>query len=79
MLLDYLTMLVDPGGERQTSTLTIFAEEGQWKVCLSDRETGMVLFRSGETLFATLDALEKACTSGRADWRAKKGDGRMRR
>lgn len=72
-LWEYVTVRLLKGQVRQTSTLLFFREDGQWKLCVSDRDTGRVLFRSGDSVEEALDAAEKALASPRADWRAAKG------
>lgn len=69
---EYLTVRVFRGSPRQTSTILFFREDGQWKVCLSDRDTDRVLFRSGDSVSDCFEALEKALASPRADWRASR-------
>ena len=61
------------GKRRDSSTILVFCEEGRVKVCLSDREEGLVLFRSGRTLEEAVDALEACLVDGSADWRERKG------
>lgn len=60
------------GDPRQTSSLTLFAEDGLFKVCLSEKAEGLVAFCSGDGLFAVLDALEGQLTDGSVDWRKAK-------
>lgn len=69
---EYLTVRVFRGQARTTATLLFFREDGQWKCCLCDRDTDRVLFRSGDSLEATLESLEGALASPRADWRPSK-------
>lgn len=57
------------GTKRLTSTLGLSTEGGRWKARLADRDNGMVLFVSGDSVEGALDALEKALTGGEADWR----------
>jgi len=71
-LLEWMTLGVLADGPRQTSTLLLFTEEGQWKACLHDRDGGVQLFRSGETVSEALQSVEDALVSGRADWRERK-------
>lgn len=58
---EYMTAINDPDGRpRRTATLTISAEEGVWKACLNDRETGYQLFVTSplsETIFERLEAI----------------------
>ena len=71
-LWEYVTCRSFRGQQRVTSTLLFFREDGQWKLCVSDRDCDRVLFRSGESIEEALDAAEKALASPRADWRASK-------
>jgi hypothetical protein len=73
---EYLTRRVVEGKVIETATLLLFAEEGQWKVCLNDRDGGVVLFRGGLTVSDALGGLEKALVEGTADWRERKAQGR---
>lgn len=76
-LWEYVTCTLFRGVRRQTATLLFFREDGSWKLCVSDRDTERVLFRSGDTVEDCLDAAEKALESPRADWRAsRRGNGR---
>lgn len=71
-LWEWVSVTLLQGRSRQPSTLLFFREEGKWKVCLCDRENERVLFRSGLTLEAALDALEAALCVPGADWRPSK-------
>lgn len=62
----------DDDTTRVTSTLLFFCEDGAMKVCLHDREAGMVCFITGEGLTGTLDALEAALSDETAVWRKKR-------
>lgn len=74
VLFDYLTSLAyEDGTQRQTASLIAFVEEGQFKVCLNDRDTDRVLFVSGDTLQETLDVLEAVINDDRPPWRESKG------
>jgi len=57
---------------REPATLIVCAEEGQVKMCLSDRETNRVLWRSGDTVLEALEAMEKALEHGAKDWRERR-------
>lgn len=71
-LWEYLTcQLVDDKG-RLTSTLIMSCEDGMVKLCLSDRETNQVLWKSSRTTREAFQALEEALASGNADWRERK-------
>lgn len=64
-------MLVGDVG-RIPATLLLFAEEGRWKWCLSDRETSSVAFHACEDPLAGLKVFEAILAEGRAVWRQKK-------
>jgi len=67
---EYLASGLYPdGSSRERSTMTVFCEEGVVKVCLSDRDQGRTLWRSGRTLEDVLLALEVALQDSSADWR----------
>ena len=68
-LSEYMATVTHRGKPRDLATITLFAESGKLKVCLNDKDTDRVLFRSGDTLEEAMDALEEACRSDRADWR----------
>ena len=62
-----------PTGEvRMPSSLTFFAEDGQWKVCLSERNKGLSLWGSGPTFEIALQCLEDRLQSDHPDWRKAK-------
>lgn len=66
-----LTKGVD-GKQRQTSSLTVFYEEGLCKVCLTERDYDQSLWASGPTLKEALEALELRLTAPVVEWRRKK-------
>lgn len=66
--------LDDNGVQRVTSTLLVCAEEGRWKICLIDRagvsgQWDYKLWKSGDTLFEALSALDEDLQRGNAEWR----------
>lgn len=61
---------------RETSTLTLFTEEGRVKCCLSDRDQGRVAFLSGLSVVGLLEALEAHLVAGTLDWRGQKAKAR---
>jgi len=69
---DYLTRRLVDGKIIDTATLLLFAEEGQFKLCLSDRDGGVVVFRAGKTVEEALGSLESCLIDGSADWREKR-------
>jgi hypothetical protein len=77
-LYEHLTQQTWPeGGVRQTSTLSLFADEGQLKGSLNNRDEGLVLFATGKTLEGLLVAMEASLMADEPPWRksafAKKG------
>jgi len=76
MLFEMMTHTTwDDGTPRQTSSLTIFAEDGCWKACLSDRELGTVTFVTSKTVLGLLVALEDGLEECTLDWRQKVANG----
>jgi len=67
----------DDGKERQVSTLLVFAEEGVWKACLSERDHDLTLWASAETFWGLLEALEGRLTESPVEWRKKKPYGQQ--
>jgi hypothetical protein len=59
----------DDGTERDLSTLSIFSQDGRWKLCLSDRDGGKIVFLSGSTLEEAFLALERGLEAGTLEWR----------
>ena len=73
---EYMTASVYPDGTtRKTSTLTLFCEDGQLKVCLSDKDRNAVLFSAGKGLKQALGALEGLLESDATPWRVGRGEG----
>lgn len=46
------------GTARETSTVIVVADNGGWRGCLSDKANGLVMWKTGASLQALLDALE---------------------
>lgn len=63
----------ETGESRQTGTLTVFAEEGRWKVCLNDRDQGQVGFVTVGDLADLVLAVEEVLREGKGEWRAARG------
>jgi len=80
-LWEYLTSDKYPdGGKRQTSTLLLFVDGGEFKAALRDRDTGHTLWVTSATIEDALIDLEASLTSESPQWRkseygggAKKG------
>lgn len=67
----FMTLTEEDGKPRSPSSLVVFTEDGTWKGCLSEKDAGLQLWRTGETLQKLLGALEKALAGGNADWRRR--------
>lgn len=76
---DWLTMVTDDRGvKRQTSSLSVFMDDGTFKAVLNDKDAGRSLFVSGRTLWAALDALEAHLVAGTGEWRKSQWKGARR-
>jgi hypothetical protein len=72
-LLEFITSRAWPDGTlRQSGTLLLFADEGRLKVCLSDRDQGVVCFVTGDGVMGLLDAAEQLLRDGDGDWRPQR-------
>lgn len=60
----------EDGSDRETGTMSVFLDQGQWKARLCDRDGGLVAFVSSEGFTGLLDALEEGLRDGSLDWRA---------
>lgn len=75
-LLEYLTVGELPGGEtRQLSSLTLFVEQGIWKLCLAEKDAEVNLFGSGDSVELALANLEERLKAPNVDWRRRSGGG----
>jgi len=69
---EFLTDTTGPDGKgRQTSTLMLFVEPPLWKLCLNERDAGLSLWASGESLDQALVNLEERLTAPVVEWRRK--------
>lgn len=76
-LFELMTVTELAGKKIRPVTLIVFAEDGRFKVCVNDRETGRVAFVTLDTcedVFEHLDARLDACE---VEWRAS-GGGKFR-
>jgi len=67
----FMCEVEEDGKPRSPSSLVIFTEEGSFKACLTEKDAGLQLWRSADSLQKVLLALEKALAGGNADWRKK--------
>lgn len=66
------------GSPRQTSTLLIFAEDGCWKCCLTDRASERSTWVSARTLGGLFQSLGERLQSDTAEWRRRPPQGPRR-
>jgi hypothetical protein len=77
---EYLTALVWPsGGERKTSTLLIFAEQGTFKACLNERDSLCTLWAAASSVEGVLGALETLLEQEQPPWRESSQGGGTKR
>lgn len=70
VLLEHLTAQVwDDGKTRKTSTLSVFFEDGVFKVWLNDRDLEQGACVAGATLLQALTTLDRKLEAGDLDWR----------
>jgi hypothetical protein len=67
----FMTAVEEGGKPRSPSSLVVFTEDGVWKGCLSEKDAGLQLWRTADSLQKLLSALEKALAGGNADWRRR--------
>lgn len=59
----------EDGGKRVPPSMTFFVDEGSLKVCLSDRDQGLVGFLTFTDLVGLWKALEERIAADDIDWR----------
>jgi hypothetical protein len=59
----------DDGKPRKTGTITVFFEDGYWKLCISDRDVGETAWLTGGDLLTLLDMAELEMDGGELEWR----------
>jgi len=75
----FLTALeYEPGKPRERSSLTMFVEEGCFKLCLTERTKECSCWATGPTYEEALKALEERITSAAPEWRSS-GKGKRRK
>lgn len=71
---DWMTCLVDADRvKRQTSSVSLFVDDGKWKGVINDKDAGRSLFVSADTLEGVWEALEAHLATGGGDWRRSYG------
>jgi hypothetical protein len=63
------TAAFEDGTRRESPTLTLWAQGGQWKLTLRDRAEALVMWLSAEKLLELLQLAELFCLSGDGPWR----------
>lgn len=67
---EFLTLCVLPGGAtRSPATLLVFSEGGLWKAVLNERDAGLNLWATAESLQGLWSELEARLTAPVVDWR----------
>lgn len=70
---EFLTLSALPGGAtRTTSTLLVFCDGGLWKAVLNERDAGVCLWATAESLQGLWDELEARLTAPVVDWRQQR-------
>lgn len=70
LLLEFLTRsLWGEGDFRKPGSIILFAEDGQFKVCLNDKDADGIAFVSKTTIKGVLEAAEKGLREDTLDWR----------
>ncbi|AXH79190.1 MAG: hypothetical protein [Circular genetic element sp.] len=57
------------GSSRMPGTLTLFTDDGLWKLCLSDKAQSLVAFCSGSSPLHAFQTAEQGLVAGTLDWR----------
>ena len=68
----WFTMNKYRDADRMTPTLNIWTEDGRFKVCLSDRQTGMVAFLTLRSLDSAFQDIDRALDDGNVEWKPSK-------
>jgi len=72
-LFEYMTAVSFSDGQTRTPcSLTVFAEDGAFKACLSERDMDLTLWGTGATFHEALACLETRLVSPNPDWRKKR-------
>ena len=70
-LADFLIKSRGSGQTPSTGTITLFLEQGRFKLCLNDRPLSRSTFVSGGTLFEALANADAGIRGKRLKWRTK--------
>lgn len=69
-------LLDDAGGPRRVATLTVFADDGAFRVCLNERNVSLSLWAASDTLDGVWEALEARLSVDEVDWKENKPETR---
>lgn len=70
-LAEFLVKSRGSGQTPSTGTVTLFLEQGRFKLCLNDRPRSRSTFVSGRTLYEALGAADAGIGSNRLKWRTR--------
>jgi len=71
-LFEYLTVTQwEDKTPRESSTLLLFVDDGRFKACLTDKDSGRYVFLTAGSVEALLNALEVGLVDDQLDWRKK--------
>lgn len=75
-LFTLMTALLDDDKQpRRVATLTLFADDGAFKVCLNERNVSLSLWAASETLEGVWEALEARLSVDDVDWKESRPEG----
>lgn len=60
----------EDGTSREVSSLSVFVEDGRWKIAINDKDLRRSVYVTGGTFLEAMQAAEKAVASSGCDWRA---------
>lgn len=73
-----MTALLDDSGEsRRVATLTVFADEAAYRICLNERNVSLSLWAASDTLDGVWEALEARLSVDEVDWKENKPETRQ--
>lgn len=64
-----MRVLWEPGQPREKGSVFTFFEDGMFKACLNDKDTGQVAFLSSSSFAGLWEAVEKGLAKNALDWR----------
>jgi len=71
---EFLTEVVWPDGTtRLPGSLVVFCEDGQFKLCVNDKDCGTVAFIASGTMQGAFQAVELGLRQDTLDWRQSSG------